>query len=60
MKELDNQIKKFFHKVSDKELENMKEKITSNEILSITEKFPNKSPGRDGFKINSTKCLERS
>lgn len=27
MKELDNQIKKFFHKVSDKELENTKEKL---------------------------------
>lgn len=27
MKELDNQIKRFFHKVSDNELENMKEKI---------------------------------
>ena len=38
----------------------MREKITSKEIMSVTEKFPNKSPGRDGFKINFTKCLERS
>ena len=47
--------------LNQKEIENMTRTITSTEIESMILKCPtNKSPGPDGFIVNSTKHLEKS
>ena len=48
-------------RLNQEEIENMNSPITSTEIDTVIKNLPtNKSPGPDGFKVNSIKHLEKS
>jgi len=48
-------------KLNQEEIENLNRHITSMEIETVIRSLPaNKSPGPDGFKLNSNKNLEKS
>ena len=48
-------------RLNQEEIENMNRPVTSTEIETVIKKLPtNKSPGPDGFKVNSIKHLETS
>ena len=49
-----------FPKLNQEEIENLNRPITSTEIETLIRNLPaNKSPGPDGFKLNSTKNFEK-
>ena len=50
-----------FPKLNQEDVENLNRPITSTEIETVIRNLPtNKSPGPDGFQLNSTKNLEKS
>ena len=50
-----------FPKLNQEETENLNRPITSTEIETLIRNLPaNKSPGPDGFKLNSTKNFEKN
>ena len=50
-----------FPRLDQEEIENLNRPITSTEIETVIKNLlANKSPGPDGFKLNSTKNLEKS
>ena len=62
LEEVDKFLEKYnFPKLNQEEIENLNRPFTSTEIETIIKNLPaNKSPGPDGFRVNSTKNLEKS
>ena len=62
LEEMDKFLEKYnFPKLSLEEIENLNRHITSMEIETVIRNLPaNKSPGPDGFTVNSTKNFEKS
>ena len=62
LEEMDKFLEKHnFPKVNQEEIENLIRPTTSTEIETVIRNLPtNKSPGPDGFMLNSTKNLEKS
>ena len=62
LEEMDEFLEKYnFTKLNQEEMENLNRPITSTEIETVIRNLPtNKSPGPDGFMLNSTKNLEKS
>ena len=62
VEEMDKFLEKYhFPKLNQEEIENLNRPFTSTEIETIIKNLPaNKSPGPDGFRVNSTKNLEKS
>ena len=62
VEKMDKFLEKYnFSKLNQEEIENLNRPITSREIEAVIRNLlANKSPGPDGFKLNSTKNLEKS
>ena len=62
LEEMEKFLEKYnFPKRNQEEIEDLNKPITSKEIETVIRNLPaNKSPGPDGFKLNSTKNLEKS
>ena len=62
LEEMDKFFEKYnLSKLNYEETENLNRPITSTEIETVIRNLPaNKSPGLDGFTLNSTKNLEKS
>ena len=62
LEEIDKFLEKYnFPKLNQEEIENINRHITNIEIETVIRNLPaNKSPGPDGFKLNSTKNFEKS
>ena len=62
LEEIDKFLEKYnFPKLNQEEMENLNRPSISTEIETVTRNLPaNKSPGPDGFTVNSTKNLEKS
>ena len=62
LEEMDNFVEMHnLPRLNQEEIENMNRPVTSTEIETVIKKLPtNKSPGPDGFKVNSIKHLETS
>ena len=62
LEEMDKFLEKHnLPRLNQKEIENKNRQITSTEIETVIKNLPtNKSPGPDGFKVNSIKHLEKS
>ena len=62
LEEMDKFLEKYnFPKLNQEEIEDLNRSTTSREIEAVIRNLlANKSPGPDGFKLNSTKNLEKS
>ena len=60
--EMEKFLEKYnFPKLNQEEIQNLNRPITSTEIERVIRNLPaNKSPGPDGFKLNSIKSLEKT